>query len=103
MSYDRRPVLMGLISLNVILMVTVLIQSPRAHAAKPGETVRASAIELVDGRGKVRAQLNVEDGGEVVFRLRDSKGEVRVMLGADDEGSGLLLLDGKTEPAIHMV
>jgi len=30
---------------------------------------RGRALELVDGRGQVRARLNVESDGEVVFRL----------------------------------
>lgn len=55
---------------------------------------RASATELVDGNGQVRAQLNVDDDdGEVVLRLRDADGSIRVKLGASKDGSGLLLLD----------
>jgi hypothetical protein len=60
-------------------------------------------IELVDPNGQVRAQLKIEDDGEAVFRLRDPKGEVRVKLGAAGDGSGLLLLDGSTEPGIQML
>ena len=41
--------------------------------------------------------------GPAVFRLRDSAGQIRVKLGAGGDGSGLLLLDGQTEPAIHML
>jgi hypothetical protein len=31
-------------------------------------------IELVDERGQVRANLQVEQSGQTVFRLRDAKG-----------------------------
>jgi hypothetical protein len=73
-------------------------------AAQPASTVlRAQAIELVDARGRVRAQLNVESNGAVVFRLRDSSGTIRVKLGADDEGSGLLLANETTEPGVHLL
>jgi hypothetical protein len=65
--------------------------------------VRAEAIELVDGSGRVRAQLNVSPDGEVVFRLRDENGTIRAKLGADERGSGLLLLDNKTEPGVHVL
>jgi hypothetical protein len=65
--------------------------------------IKTSLLELVDDRGLVRAQLKVEPDGEVVFRLRDSKGSIRVKLGAGETGSGLLLLDEATEPAIQMI
>ena len=58
-------------------------------------------IELVDGRGSVRAQLRVEPAGEVVLRLRDQDGAIRVKLGASRTGSGLLLLNEATEPGVH--
>ena len=42
--------------------------------------------ELVDDSGQVRANLKVETGDEVVFRLRDAKGTVRFKLGASEDG-----------------
>jgi hypothetical protein len=76
----------------------------RAVAAQAATTVvRAERIELVDARGRVRAQLNVESNGEVVFRLRDSSGTIRVKLGASDHGSGLLLANEATEPGVHLL
>lgn len=91
-------------SLNAAAIVWFFAASSQAAgAAGSPETIRARAIELVDQQGRVRAQLNVEPGGEAVLRLRDSKGEIRVKIGAGAEGSGLLLLDGATEPAIHML
>jgi hypothetical protein len=33
----------------------------------------------------------------------DPSGTIRVKLGADANGSGLLLLDETTEPAVHMI
>lgn len=65
--------------------------------------LRTSALELIDTHGRVRAQLNIEADGEVVFRLRDTNGTIRVKLGAGGTGSGLLLLDETTEPAIHLI
>lgn len=95
--------IIGLVAINVALLAALLVQGRRVSAAgKPG-TVRATAIELVDERGRIRAQLNVESSGETVLRLRDAAGEIRVKLGAGGDGSGLLLLDGLTEPGIHML
>ena len=51
----------------------------------------------------MRARLNVEANGEVVFRLLDETGTIRVKLGAGSDGSGLLLANDATEPGIHMV
>jgi hypothetical protein len=96
---EARGVLIGLTGLNVVLAAVLLAQG---SSGSDPETVRARAIELVDQHGQVRAQLNVEADGEAVFRLRDSKGEIRVKIGAGADGSGLLLLDGSTEPGIHM-
>ena len=98
-----RRLLITLTSVNALVLALLLLHSNRLAAASDPETLRARAIELVDERGQVRAQLNVESSGEAVFRLRDQKGEIRVKLGASGEGSGLLLLDGATEPAIHML
>jgi hypothetical protein len=59
--------------------------------------------ELVDEHGQVRSRLNVEPSGEVLFRLIDRNGTIRVKLGAGDTGSGLLLIDEATTPAVHMI
>lgn len=99
----RQRVMVVLVALNLLLAVTLLTRSDRATAASAPDVLRARAIELVDGAGRVRAQLNVESSGEAVLRLRDAAGEVRVKLGASADGSGLLLLDGSTEPGIHML
>ncbi len=98
-----RRLLIVLTSINALVMASLLVHSNRLAAASRPETLRARAIELVDKHGHVRAQLNVETNGEAVFRLRDAKGEIRVKIGAGGDGSGLVLLDGRTEPAIHML
>jgi hypothetical protein len=51
--------------------------------------LRTRAIEIVDDSGKVRAQLDVEKTGDVVFRLRDAKGTIHAKFGARESGSGL--------------
>ncbi len=98
-----RRLLLGLMGMNAVLLTAQLAQLHRASAASVPETVRARRIEIVDERGRVRAQLNVEADGEAVFRLRDSEGEIRVKLGAGRSGSGLLLLDGSTEPGVQVL
>lgn len=72
-------------------------------AQSPAPVLRGRALELVDDRGKLRARLNVESNGEVVFRLLDQQGTIRVKLGADQSGSGLLLANDVTEPGVHIL
>jgi hypothetical protein len=98
-----RRLFIVLTGINTAILAALLIRSASLFAATDPDTIRARAIELVDRDGRVRGQLNVEPNGEAVFRLRDAKGEIRVKLGADGEGSGLILLDGATEPRIHML
>lgn len=93
----------ALAGVNALLAAALAARAGGAPGAADPGIIRARAIELVDQAGQVRAQLTVESNGEAVFRLRDSKGEVRVKLGAGGDGSGLVLLDGTTEPAIHML
>jgi len=102
MKSQRLGILLTLFNLVLILLLVTqagFTTTPTATSA----ITKTNLLELVDNRGLVRAQLKVESDGEVVFRLRDTNGTIRVKLGAGDTGSGLLLLDETTEPAIHMI
>ena len=102
----RRLVAAG-IGVNLLLLLGVLVQLRSASAqvaqAAIAPVVRAQAIELVDSGGRVRAQLSVEQNGEAVFRMRDAEGTIRVKLGASKNGSALVLIDGSTEPGVHVM
>ena len=89
----------------VVLFLFGALLYERSHASTQATpaVLRGEAIELVDERGQVRAQLNVSADGQVVLRLRDEQGTVRVKLGADEKGSGLLLLDATTNPGVHVL
>ena len=99
MRLKRLAVALAALCLVSVLAVAVLDRP--AGAKRSPSVLRARTIELVDARGQVRAQMKVERGGEVVFRLRDQDGAVRVKLGADRTGSGLLLLNEATEPGVQ--
>ncbi|HUE87069.1 MAG TPA: hypothetical protein VMO26_13420 [Vicinamibacterales bacterium] len=90
------------IGMALLIAVGVVRQRP-AVAQTDSAVLRAQAIELVDSRGRVRAQLNVEDNGEVLFRLRDANGTIRLKLGASEAGSGLVMMNERTEPAVHVL
>jgi hypothetical protein len=87
---------------NFVLLLVLLTERP-ASAQRDSTILRGRSLELVDESGRVRGQFNVEASGEAVFRLRDSTGTIRVKLSAGDGGSGLLLIDETTEPAVQMI
>ena len=100
----RNPRIAVLVTaLNLVLLVAILVHRAWAGAQTPAPLLRGRALELVDERGQIRARLNVEPDGEVVFRLLDDRGTIRVKLGADEEGSGLLLVNDATEPGVHLL
>lgn len=94
--------MIALTVINLVILIVALIQTRSIAVQTVPSVLRARAIELVDERGKVRAQLNVESNKEVVFRMRDAKGTIRVKPGANEDGSGLVLLDDRTEPTVQI-
>jgi len=110
-------VAVGVTIVNLLLLAVIVAGGLRpaeiAWAGSPPEPavaaqeavpiLRGRALEIVDEDGKVRSRLNVESDGEVVFRMADRNGTIRVKLGAGEGGSGLLLADEVTEPAVHII
>ncbi|HEY7689029.1 MAG TPA: hypothetical protein VH835_10060, partial [Dongiaceae bacterium] len=94
---------LSLTIVNLALLGFTLTQIKHTTAQDAVPVLRAQAIELVDEDGQVRSRLNLEPGGEVVFRLLDQDGTIRVKLGAAREGSGLLLANDATEPGVHIL
>jgi hypothetical protein len=95
------PIAVALGGANLLLL-GLLARGPAPTGQGPS-VIRGRALELVDERGQVRARLNLEPGGDVVFRLLDQEGTIRVKLGAGTEGSGLLLANDATEPGVHIL
>lgn len=92
-----------LTAINLLLLLLMLVLGGRPAAETSPAVLRGRALELVDDGGQVRSRLTVEPSGEVVLRLLDKNGTIRVKLGAGEDGSGLVLLDEVTEPAIHVI
>jgi hypothetical protein len=82
-----------------------------AHAEQAGGILRGRGLEIVDDRGRLRAQLVLEpanatyewpDGSTgypetMIFRLATADGKPRVKLTTSEEGSGLMLLGDSDE------
>src|SRR5882724_11152188 len=96
-------VAVALTAVNLAILLAGLTQARPSSAQADVEVLRGRALELVDGRGQMRARLNVESNGEVVLRLLDQEGTIRVKIGAAKDGSGLLLANDATEPGIHLL
>ncbi len=97
--------MLALTVVNVLAATVVIVGLTTASAKaapEPATTLRAQRLELLDASGRVRGQIQVEDSGEVVFRLRDEAGRIRVKLGASQRGSALILLDERTEPGVRL-
>src|SRR5687768_9044799 len=97
------PIAVSLGILNLAVLVGAGGHASAARGQTGKDVLRGSALELVDEGGTPRARIDVEPGGEVVFRLLDQQGTIRVKLGAGKEGSGLLLANDATEPGVHIL
>jgi hypothetical protein len=96
--------LVGLSALNLILLIYVLLsRTEPAQASTRLSVLRGSSLEIVDGRGRVRASIKVqpaetfEPTGKkypetVVLRLIDPNGRPEVKIGASEKGGGLSLV-----------
>ena len=101
MKFQRAAIVFSV--LNLLLLFFLLVTAPSTAQQSVTPIVRTQAFELVDKSGKKRAQINVDEKtGEVVFRLRDSKGDIRAKFGADERGSGLILMDDRTDATVQI-
>lgn len=95
---------LALTVINFALLIVVLAQSRAIANQTIPEVLRVRKLQLIDSRGEVRAQLNVEEASDnVVLRLMDHQGTIRVKLGASEDGSGLVLLNDLTELGVHLL
>jgi hypothetical protein len=101
---------LGLTIVNLVLLAllatgavqpSMVIASQTKHPQ--AQVLRGRALEIVDEKGTIRSRINVEQDGEVIFRMADRSGAIRVKLGGGDGGSGLMLADEASEPGIHMI
>jgi hypothetical protein len=95
-----------------ILLILLNSQIRSVQASGPAPVLRGSALEIVDGQGKVRASLHIQPAGPavradgsvakdgkiypetVLFRLIRPDGRPSVKIATSEEGSGLTLGGG---------
>jgi hypothetical protein len=90
--------------LNLILLSFLLLTRTRpALAYTAADVIRGTALEIVDGRGRVRASIKVQPAETfkptgrkypetVVLRLIDPNGRPEVKIGASEQGGGISLV-----------
>ncbi|MGB7207947.1 MAG: hypothetical protein WBD27_04740 [Pyrinomonadaceae bacterium] len=100
MRFQRVAIVLSVF--NILLLFFLLTEVRSTAQPEVSPVLRTRAIELVDENGKIRAQLDVEKTGEVVFRLRDAKGTIRAKFGAGEGGSGLSMMDDRTEATVQI-
>jgi hypothetical protein len=87
----------ALLATVAILLLAHLVRPATSPAQaqqveKIPAVLRAQAVELVDKKGQVVAQLHVEEDGGGNLRLRSGNGVVRVKLGGTAESSYCCLI-----------
>ena len=96
----------GLTVLNLFILIGILFRANSAAMPETAPVLRGRALELVDARGRVRAEIKVlpalptvkmPDGTtgypeSVQLRLISSKGGPNVKLAASEDGAGLSLV-----------
>ncbi len=93
----------ALAAVNLVFLVLLLLCGGSVAAEDIAPVVRAGRFELVDERGRIRASIRAESGPDAtVLRLMDESGTIRVKLAADANGSGLVLLDDRTELGVQI-
>lgn len=109
MSTQR--ILFALTVANLGLLVWQVIHPHGSAAAEIAPVLRGRELQLVDGRGRIRAEIKVlppdpavkmPDGTTgypetVLLRLIDSQGRPNVKIAATEDGSGMSL-GGNTNP-----
>jgi hypothetical protein len=93
-----------LTALNFLLLVGLLVERTQpAFANSVSPVLRGSALEIVDDRGRVRAQIAVHEASTVegkrypegvLFRLIDPASGPVVKIGAAVNGGAIALTDG---------
>jgi hypothetical protein len=92
--------LIGLSVINLFLLIFLLFPTEKALANTQIGVLRGRGLEIVDGRGRVRASIRVQPAETfkptgrkypetVVFRLIDQNGRPEVKIVASVEGGGL--------------
>jgi hypothetical protein len=96
--------LVGLTAINLGLLLFLLSSRAEPALGASRDTVlRGSALEIVDGRGRVRASIRIHaaeagrpDGRDypetVMLRLIDAAGRPEVKIGASERGGALSLV-----------
>lgn len=86
-----------------LLSNLVQVRFPTSQASSSPSTYSASSFNLVDSRGKIRAQLALSKEGPPALFLLDEQGRARGSFGLYHDGSAHLVLNDKNNQATHVM
>lgn len=101
-------ILYALTGINLVLLLALLANrvSPVLAHSVPSPILRGQGLEIVDDKGKIRAQISLippsrADGRDypetILLRLIDPEGKPVVKIGASRNGSGMTLMNERDE------
>ena len=88
---NNRRLVIGAIGGGGVLLVALGLGAAAPEIVP--ETIRARAVEVVDGNGTVRVRLSTQGDGGAALYLFDTAARRRVALLHDDDQTALLLYD----------
>lgn len=96
MQFMMSLAFMGMMSLVGSFVAVYALQGDKVHAQeeKVGP-VKGTEFQLVDKEGNVRADLSLDEDGEVMFTLIDTDGKGRIQLNSGGKRAYMALLDNK--------
>lgn len=87
--------LVGGILANFLILGSSVVAQPTP--AETPQVISAQKFQLIDGKGRIRAILDLSDQGQPYFQLKDEFDTDRVWIGiSSDTGVAVHDLDGKT-------
>jgi hypothetical protein len=108
---NTQRIAIGLTVVNLVLATFLLAQTHRAGAQGEAPVLRGRALQIVDDRGNVRAEILVHGpetvGGKVypdsvLFRMSDQNRRPIVKFTASADGSALGLSDDSDMGRVHL-
>jgi hypothetical protein len=112
-----QTLMIALTVVNALMFTTILVRPQFSQAEQQPGVLKGTGLQIVDGRGKIRASITMHaadpnakmpDGSRgypeaVLLRLIDSAGRPSVKLEASDEGAGFSFAEAKGDAYANMV
>ena len=94
-----QKLLTALTGVNLILCIFLLTSAATAGAGRDATVLRGRALEIVDGKGRVRAAIGIlpqtqSTSETVILRLINADGQPSTKIATSADGAGISLVGG---------